>query len=100
MVSRETDLAARVGGDEFQVFLVNTTFELADEWKKRAVAEMKVKNVNASIGLSPVNLENVTESIETADRQMYVEKRAKRDLQENKPPTILRFLRNIRKRAA
>ena len=99
-ISRETDLAARTGGDEFQVFLVNTTQELADAWKRRAVAEMKARNVNASIGLSPVNLENVEESIRTADTQMYSEKRIKKEQQENKSPKIIRLVRNIWKRAA
>ncbi len=100
MISRETDLTARVGGDEFHVFLVNTTPELADAWKKRALEEMKVKNVKASIGLSPVDLENVDESIKIADKEMYIEKRANKEQQENKSPKIIRFVRSIWKRAA
>ena len=61
---------------------------------------MKARNVNASIGLSPVNLENVEESIRTADTQMYSEKRIKKEQQENKSPKIIRLVRNIWKRAA
>lgn len=101
MVSRETDLTARVGGDEFQIFLVNTTPELADAWKKRALEEMKVRNVKASIGLSPVDLENVDESIRIADEEMYVEKRTKKEQQEDKSPKIIKLVRRlISKRAA
>ncbi len=100
MISRETDLTARVGGDEFHVFLVNTTPELADAWKKRALEEMKVRNVKASIGLSPVDLKNVDESIKMADQEMYIEKRANKKQEEDKPPKIIRFVRKILKRAA
>lgn len=100
MVSRETDLTARVGGDEFHVFLVNTTPGLADAWKKRALEEMKARNVNASIGLSPVNLENVEDSIKTADSLMYAEKRIKKEQREKGSAKIINLFRKITKRAA
>lgn len=77
-VSRESDIPARVGGDEFEVLLINTTPQLAAAWKKRVAEEFGDKGVSASIGISGVDLENVDASIERADRRMYKEKRQKK----------------------
>lgn len=79
--SRETDLLARFGGDEFQAFLVNTTPEHAEVWKKRVAEELEKRGVKASIGISSVDLKNVEDSIHIADEKMYEEKRGKKPQQ-------------------
>ncbi len=76
--TRTTDIPARIGGDEFQVFLMDTTPKLAENWKKRLVEEMKLRNVSASIGLSGVDLNDVSASVRTADQNMYKEKTRKK----------------------
>jgi len=76
--SRTTDIPARIGGDEFQVLLMNTTPEFAKAWKERVVKEMDERGVKASIGIEPIDLSNVEESINKADQKMYEEKRSKK----------------------
>lgn len=76
--SRKTDLLARFGGDEFQAFLVNTTPEHAEAWKKRVIEELERRGVRASIGISSVDLKNVESSIHMADEIMYEEKRRRK----------------------
>ena len=80
---RKSDLSGRLGGDEFQVFLTDTTPELADNWKKRLVEKMNARNVNASIGLTQVDLDDMEGSVNRADKLMYVEKYAKKGNQTN-----------------
>lgn len=77
--SRETDIPARIGGDEFQVLLINTTPHLAEAWKKRVMEEMENRAVKASIGIAPVDLNNIKDSIKKADDNMYEEKRSKKN---------------------
>ncbi len=76
--SRDTDIPARMGGDEFQVLLINTTPELAKAWKQRVVEEMKNRGVKASIGIAPVDLNNFKKSFDRADQRMYDEKRVRK----------------------
>jgi diguanylate cyclase (GGDEF)-like protein len=76
--SRETDIVARVGGDEYRIFLTDTTPELASAWEQRARLELEAKNISASMGITEVDLENVEGSTKKADELMYVEKRGKK----------------------
>jgi diguanylate cyclase (GGDEF)-like protein len=76
--SRDTDIVGRVGGDEFHIFLVNTNSELAKAWKKRVNEKLEERGVRASIGLSPVDLNNIEGSVKKADKKMYVEKRKRK----------------------
>jgi diguanylate cyclase (GGDEF)-like protein len=78
VASRATDITGRVGGDEFQVLLINTTPDLANAWKERVEKEMKEREVRASIGIASVDLDNIQESIDKADKIMYEEKRNKK----------------------
>ena len=76
--SRTTDIPARVGGDEFQVLLINTTPDLAQAWKERVNLEMEERGVKASIGIASVDLTNLEDSIDKADQKMYEEKRIRK----------------------
>ncbi len=80
-VSRLTDLVARKGGDEFEVLLIDSDPEGAAAWEARARERLKELGVNASIGISPVDISNADQSFQTADERMYIEKRAKKQAQ-------------------
>lgn len=82
---RNTDIVARVGGDEFLAFMKNTTLEharekarlLCQEASKRLIGEAAVVNVTLSIGLAVCGIDG--EDYETlftmADHAMYDTKR-------------------------
>ncbi len=97
--SREDDVVARMGGDEYRVFLTNTTSELASAWEQRVRGELETRGISASIGVYEVDLGNIGQSSKTADELMYTEKRRKKH-SAGKVFQILTRARNILRRAA
>jgi diguanylate cyclase (GGDEF)-like protein len=83
VIKRSSDLAARFGGEEFVVMLMNTTAEgaavVAEEIRKRVeelgIENEKIKNViTVSLGVASLIPENGIEHdelIEAADRALY-----------------------------
>lgn len=89
--SRPTDLAARIGGEEFAILLPNTTLEGAGHVAARiheALAAYAIPhpgsspsyNVSVSIGIAQANLgESKGEFVARADKAVYAAKSAGRD---------------------
>lgn len=73
--TRETDVAARPGGDEFNVILPETDQENAALWKERVDAALQEAGISVSIGLNQIDPNSPEESIKIADQRMYEEKR-------------------------
>jgi diguanylate cyclase (GGDEF)-like protein len=74
---RETDLAARYGGDEFGVVMIDSDLEKAEHVARRIEArlqndvELPVLGVSIGIGLYPGDGRNAQELLEKTDRQLY-----------------------------
>jgi len=82
-VCRETDLPARVGGEEFMILLEETDVDealLIAERLRQVISEINIPNVEtkitASIGISnfEADMKNLDELILRADEAMYVAK--------------------------
>lgn len=83
---RDTDIVARVGGDEFLAFMKNTTMEdaqekasrLCQEASKRLIGDDAIVNVTLSIGLAVYkdDGEDYETMFSMADRAMYYTKGA------------------------
>ncbi|OAA32517.1 hypothetical protein AT15_00115 [Kosmotoga arenicorallina S304] len=82
---RESDIFARVGGDEFLILLPETTEESAKSLSERIKKSLKEKfvingyeaKISMSIGISffPQDSEDVETLIQLADRRMYLSKK-------------------------
>jgi len=85
--TRGIDLAARIGGEEFAVLLVETELERGLEVAERlrlAIKNMDVASagmITASFGVAecPSGAETATDILKTADRLLYEAKRSGRD---------------------
>ena len=85
-VVRATDVAARLGGEEFALILPGAgpahSLESAER-ARRAIAEISVGGraltASAGIATSPQNSENAGQLLELADAALYCAKRAGRN---------------------
>ncbi len=82
--SRGTDLAARYGGDEFAVVLIDSTLGMAQHVARRieaglqSDAETPPLSVSIGIGLFPDDGRNPQELLEVADRLLYQRKKERK----------------------
>jgi diguanylate cyclase (GGDEF)-like protein/PAS domain S-box-containing protein len=80
--SRGTDLAARYGGDEFAVVLIDSNMRMAETVARRIEerllndSETPTLRVSIGIGLYPDDGRNAQELLEKTDRQLYHCKKA------------------------
>ncbi len=82
-VSRETDVLARIGGDEYVALLPNTQKEQAMSYWDRLFPELALSDVKISAGIgkvTPGTQDEVEGSIRLADAAMYKAKLASRDV--------------------
>jgi diguanylate cyclase (GGDEF)-like protein len=77
---RRRDLVFRWGGEEFLILLkdidVITAFNILDKLRGRLESKHlethgKILNVTVTIGVSPLDIDNIEQSIEESDRLMY-----------------------------
>jgi|GEM_PF-625035 len=79
---RGTDLAARYGGDEFAVVLIDSNLRMAEQVARRIEERLQNSDeapslkVSIGIGLYPDNGRTAQDLLEKADRQMYQCKKA------------------------
>ena len=79
---RGTDLAARYGGDEFAVVLIDSDLHMAEQVAHRIEARLQndaenpVLGVSIGIGVYPDDGRNAQDLLEKTDRQMYAHKKA------------------------
>ncbi len=82
---RRTDLVFRWGGEEFLIVLkdaeVSNAFRLLDKLRDKLASEniethARILNVTVTIGVCPLDTNNIEQSIEACDRLMYVGKNA------------------------
>ena len=79
-----TDQAARYGGDEFALLLVDSDEQMAEHVAQRIEACVREDGENPSISVSigiaayPANGQTAQELLEAADRQLYGRKKAGR----------------------
>lgn len=81
--SLEGSIIARTGGDEFMVILPTTEAEDVKEWWKANNRLFIDRLIQISAGATRLDNENVAESIERANRNMYEAKRESKTLKEN-----------------
>jgi diguanylate cyclase (GGDEF)-like protein len=80
--SRGTDLAARYGGDEFALVLLDSNLTMAEHVARRIEARLHTDaeapqlGVSIGIGLYPDDGRTAQELLEAADRQLYECKKA------------------------
>ena len=80
--SRGTDLAARYGGDEFALVLIDSNLSMAEHVARRIETRLKTDaeapQLSASIGIGvyPDDGRTAQELLEAADRQLYECKKA------------------------
>ncbi len=88
---RETDISARIGGDEFMAILYDANEEMAQSIKKRVADLIRLNNGNLTAKHLELNvsagcaiMENENDTIEVlmnkADEQMYADKAHKRKI--------------------
>ena len=81
---RSTDLAARYGGDEFAVLLIDADPGMARQIASRVQTTLQSSReeppltVSIGIGVYPDDGRTVQDLLEAADRQLYQRKRASR----------------------
>lgn len=83
---RDSDVVARVGGDEFAILAIEAEMESVETIKARLQAALQSANssgrpyqISVSIGIVPFNPDhdaNVEELMASADREMYTHKRS------------------------
>lgn len=77
--ARDTDVVARLGGDEFSVLVAECDTLGANKLLNRTRAEFERQGINASFGMAVrTPTTTIVECWESADSQMYEEKRSKR----------------------
>ncbi|HZC65527.1 MAG TPA: sensor domain-containing diguanylate cyclase [Candidatus Dormibacteraeota bacterium] len=82
--SRGTDVAARYGGDEFGVVLIDSDLEMAQRVVNRIEARLQKDtegpqlSVSIGVGLFPADGRNAQELLEVADRQLYQRKKQRK----------------------
>jgi diguanylate cyclase (GGDEF)-like protein/PAS domain S-box-containing protein len=82
--SRGTDVAARYGGDEFGLVLVDSNLGMAQQVARRIEARLQKDaeepqlSVSIGIGLFPDDGRNAQELLEVADRQLYQRKKERK----------------------
>jgi diguanylate cyclase (GGDEF)-like protein len=85
--TRESDIVARIGGEEFVILLPNTSKDSANKFanKLRDLVEKKEMSIDenesilftVSIGISELDIENeeqIEESLARADKALYMAK--------------------------
>jgi diguanylate cyclase (GGDEF)-like protein/PAS domain S-box-containing protein len=79
---RGTDVAARYGGDEFAVVLIDSNLTMAEQVARRIESRLRTEaetpqlSVSIGIGLFPDDGRTAQELLEAADRQLYECKKA------------------------
>lgn len=69
---RESDIVARIGGDEFAVCLENTTLAAAKNLQRRIEEDCEAAQIKFSLGSSELaDNEDYPEAVGRADRNMY-----------------------------
>jgi diguanylate cyclase (GGDEF)-like protein len=82
--SRGTDVAARYGGDEFGIVLIDSDLGMAQQVVRRIEARLQkdteepALSVSIGIGLFPDDGRNAQELLEVADRQLYQRKKERK----------------------
>ncbi len=87
---RETDIVARIGGDEFTAILYNADEDIVEVIKQRIIdlirennEKLKAKHLELSVSIGYARFEKENDTIETlmnkADGQMYADKVSKRN---------------------
>lgn len=69
--TRLTDLAGRLGGDEFGIVLQNTDMEGAREYWERLQKELEIEGIGLAIGFSELDPDLIEASRDLADLAMY-----------------------------
>ena len=79
-VSRQADVVARIGGDEFGIISVECSLaDIEESLLERTRTALALASIQASLGLAERTPQcGLKEAWEEADRQMYVEKREHR----------------------
>lgn len=78
---RDDDMVARIGGDEFAVFVRSRSSEYSSALEKRIAEAFAQANVMASIGIaSRFNYGSLVETIKAADEKMYGDKAMRKRL--------------------
>jgi diguanylate cyclase len=79
-VLRESDVAARIGGDEFAILGIECDEVAATAMKRRLETAFAQADVHLSIGLAVRDpMRTLTETFATADQAMYAVKRSRRN---------------------
>jgi diguanylate cyclase (GGDEF)-like protein/PAS domain S-box-containing protein len=82
---RSTDLAARYGGDEFGIVLIDSDLGMAEHVLRRVEASLEKDSqeprltVSIGIGVFPDDGRTAQEILQAADRQLYLRKKSSRE---------------------